>query len=236
MAAAPSADRSPLPAAPAVLRDLPLRRLGIGLVAYGGVGVLLLLVGLFVLAGVLGRLDALSGAVGRPLASTARTVADASTAFDRFGDSLVQARESSEHAAQLSRDTAQTLAGLADAMTIRIFGAQPLLPAAEGFRRSSEQLTGLGGDLDQMSEALGANVDDVEQASRNLSQVRAEMEVLLATFGVNEEGAGGGIGPAAIALYALLVWLALPAFASLALGWLFLRYSSADAPGSRADR
>ncbi len=203
-------------------QPLPYRHIGMGLVALGALGIVAVVVAFVVIGAIVSRLDAMSRAAEGPLRATARTISDASDAFDRFGTSLGEARRSAESASELVDDTAATLETLADTMSIQIFGAQPLLPAAAGFREASQQLTALGGDLDAMAESLGANVDDVERASTNLRHVRNEMNTLLAAFDTGD-GSGDGIGLASVGIYLLLGWLALMAGGCLALGVLILR-------------
>ena len=209
---------------PDLIGRLTPRTLGLALVGYGVAGCLFLILALVMVAGSLSRLAGLSDAVGGPLRSTATTLGDASDAFDGFGDSLTQAQRSSANAAQLASDTSQTMANLASAMTLQIFGTQPLLPMAEQFQRSSEQLTGLSADLQEMSEALGRNVADVERAGRNLAEVRTEVDELRGTLGV-QDADGGSTALGTVALYGLLLWLAVPAVASVVIGLTLLRRS-----------
>jgi len=223
-------------------RSLPLRGIAMGLIAYGVIGLVIIVVAMLVTVGAFARIETLSQSVGAPLRSTARTVGDASGAFGRFAVSLDEAQRSSQDAAALARESADTMGGLADAMSVTIFGAQPLARAAEGFRDVSVQLDGLGEDLETVGEALGHNIADVQQAGRNLRDVREELDTLLAQFGDSADGTdaapqGGGTRLASVALYALLAWLAVPAIASLVLGLTVLRYAGAVAdPRTRPER
>ena len=199
-----------------------MREIGIALVALGALGVVAVIVAFIVIGGIFSRLQVVSEAAAGPLRSTARTISDAADAFDRFGDSLTEAQRSAASASDLAHQTSETLHALADTMSIQIFGTQPLLPAADGFRNSGDQLAGLGDDLGSMSEALGANVDDLEQASRNLRSVRSDMNTLLAAF-QTDEGSDDGIGLARLGLNVLLAWLLLAALGCLSLGVLLVR-------------
>lgn len=204
------------------MRPLPVREIGVALMALGVMGIVAVLIAFLVVGGIVARLDAMTEAASGPLRSTARTVSDASDAFDRFAASIRQARRSSENASDLVAQTGQTLDGLADTMSLQIFGTQPLLPAAEGFRNASRQLTGLGEDLQDLGDALGSNVDDVQQASRNLRLVRDEMDGLLAAFPA-EDRSDGGVRLATLGIYVLLGWLALMALGSAVIGLLLVR-------------
>ena len=212
---------------------MPLRGIGIGLILYGVVGLVFIVVAMLVTVGAFARIETLSESAAAPLRSTARTVSEASGAFGRFAVSLDEAQRSSEDAAALARDSADTMAALADAMSVTIFGAQPLAQAAQGFRDVSEQLDGLGENLESVGEALGHNITDVQQAGTNLRDVRDELNTLLAAFGDPGEAGtdaappGGGTRIASVALYALLAWLAIPALVSLVLGFTVLRYAGA---------
>ena len=211
------------------MRGLPLRGIGIGLIAYGIIGLVIIVVALIVTVGAFARLESLSDSVEGPIRSTARTLGDASSAFGRFAISLAEAQRSSIDAATLAHETSDTMAGLASAMSITIFGTQPFAEAARGFEQVSDQLDGLGTDLEQVSDALGHNISDVDRTASNLREVRDEMDGLVGTFGGAGEGASspGGVRAASLALYALLIWLAIPAVVSLMVGVVVLRYARA---------
>ena len=214
-------------------RSLPLRGIAFGMIAYGVIGLIIIVVAMLVTVGTFARIETLSESVGAPLRSTARTVGEASTAFGRFAISLGEAQQSSEDAAALAHESAATMSGLADAMSVTIFGAQPLAQAAEGFREVSGQLDGLGEDLESVADALGHNISDVQNAGTNLRDVRDQMDSLLDEFGETSDGPAegqsttGGVRVASMALYALLIWLAIPAVASLLFGFTLLRYARA---------
>ncbi|MDQ3881409.1 MAG: hypothetical protein M3295_10110 [Chloroflexota bacterium] len=210
------------------MRGLPLRGIAIGLITYGVVGIVIIVLAVLVTVGAFARLETLSESVGPPVRSTARTLGDASNAFGRFAISLAEAQRSSDDAAQLAHQTADTMAGLAEAMSISIFGTQPFAEAAAGFDQVSNQLDALAGDLESVSDALGNNITDVDRTARNLRDVRDEMDGLVEIVG-DSEGAStpGGVRVASLALYALLVWLAIPALMSIVIGVVLLRYARA---------
>lgn len=220
-----------------MIRSLPLRGIGVGLILYGIVGLVIIAVALLVTVGAFARLDSLSDSVEGPLRSTSRTVGDASGAFGRFAVSLAEAQRSSDDAARLAGEAATTLEGLAGSIDITIFGSRPFGEAAEGFREVSEQLTALGTDLDAVSRSLGSNIVDVQRAGANLRNLRGEIDGLLAAFdrvNADQPSSTGGVRAASLALYALLLWLAIPAIASLILGVVVLRFGISRAPSARA--
>ncbi|MDQ3870807.1 MAG: hypothetical protein M3301_04220, partial [Chloroflexota bacterium] len=147
----------------------------LGLVTYGVVGLAILAAALILVSGPLEQVGALGNtaetqraALVRSLRSTSRTLADASGAFSGFGESLAQARRSTGRAADLSRDVSSTMSGLAGAMSVTIFGVQPLADLTPGFERAAAQLRELGTDLDGIGAATARNVNDVERTRGNL--------------------------------------------------------------------
>ncbi len=199
----------------------------LGLVAYGVLGLAILAVALILVSGPLEQLGALGStaetqraSLVRSLRSTSQTLADASSAFSGFGDSLAQARRSTGRAADLSRDVSTTMAGLANGMRVTVFGVQPLAELAPGFERAAAQLRELGGDLDGIAAAMARNADDVERTRGNLGELRTHVDELAVAAERTRIPVGSPAALAALrlALYGLIAWLAAPAVASLLLG------------------
>jgi hypothetical protein len=187
-----------------------VRRIALGLIAYGGLGLLLVTAALVGGWSGITRIDAALGSVAEA-SSTLEAVADAFAGFDV---SLESAVRSADHAAMASRDAASTAAGLADSMALSIFGAQPLLPLANDFRRQATDLRAVAADLDQLSASLGKDRTDVKRIHDHVSALSARV----GTVG----GSSGGAGIAAL-LVALLVWLGTQAAAALIVGIQLLR-------------
>ena len=166
-----------------------IRRVGLGLVAYGALG--LVLVAAALVGGWSGstRIDAAMGSVAEASA-TLEAVADAFAGFDA---SLESATRSADHAAIASRDAATAAAGLADAMSLSIFGAQPLLPLANDFRRQATDLRAVAGDLEQLAASLTKDRSEVKGIHDHVSALSARV----AKVG---GGAGGAAGAGVAAL------------------------------------
>ncbi len=187
-----------------------MRRIAVGLVVYGAVGLLLVTAALVGGWSGIARIDAALGSIAEASA-TLEAVADSFAGFDA---SLEGAARSADHAATASRDAASTAAGLADAMALNIFGAQPLLPLANDFRRQATDLGAVAGDLEQLGGSLAK--DRVE-----VKRIHDHVSVLSQRVGAFGGGAGGtGI---AVLLVALLVWLGTQAAAALVVGIMLLR-------------
>jgi hypothetical protein len=187
-----------------------IRRVGLGLVAYGALGLILVTAALVGGWSGITRIDAAMGSVAEASA-TLEAVADAFAGFDA---SLESATRSADHAAVASRDAATAAAGLADAMSLSIFGAQPLLPLANDFRRQATDLRAVAGDLDQLAASL---TNDRSQIKGIHDHVRA-LSARVATVG----GGAAGAGVAAL-LVALLVWIGTQAAGALLVGIMLLR-------------
>src|SRR3990172_2555398 len=97
------------------------RAIGVALIVYGAAGILLLAAAALALTSSLSSVEELarsSSDVRAPLAATR-------DAFDGFGTSLVEGRESAERAAASARSSAAAAGQLAQAMSLSIFGQQP---------------------------------------------------------------------------------------------------------------
>jgi hypothetical protein len=187
-----------------------VRRIAVGLIAYGTVGLLLVTAALVGGWSGIARIDAAIGSVAEASA-TLEAVADAFAGFDT---SLESAARSTDHAATASRDAASSAASLADAMSLSIFGAQPLLPLANDFRREATDLRAVAGDLEELRGSLTTDRIDVKRIHDHVSVLSQRV----GAFG----GGGDGTGIAML-LVPLLLWLGVQAGAALVVGILLLR-------------
>jgi hypothetical protein len=178
--------------------------------AYGAVGLFLVAVLAASVAPALATVDTIT----RSASDIERTLLTTRDAFDAFGSSLIEGKVSAQQAAATARSTAATAKQLADAMSINIFGAQPLLGLATGFRRQSTDLDALARDVDALADAL----------ARDESQVRAVQDQIALLHGRTVAIAAGPATsiPLAPVLYTLLAWIAAQAAAAFGLGlWLW---------------
>lgn len=187
--------------------------------AYAALGVIFVLAALLVGAPLVARLDRATTSVQTTLAAATEAADAAADAFGGFDTSLVQARTSATDAATLSRQTSATLDALAANMSISLFGAQPLLPLADQFTQSADQLQRLGDNLDGIGAALGVNRDDIARVG---TRMRALADRLTALEGrIGAEQLAGGL-PISLLFYGFLLWQLLPiAAAAVGSAWLF---------------
>lgn len=220
--------------APGVRRDRFLRVAAVGLVVYGVFGFALLGLAYTVAAQTFAQVDALRRSVDQQrvalsasLQTTSQALASAATTFDGFGTTLAEARGSSLQAAQFARELGTTMADMAAASNIQIFGLAPLGGLGAGFDRASQQLAGLGTDLERTGQALGKNVDDVAAIEASVAQARAQVDALARAFDATTlPGAQPELmRPFELAIYGLLLWLGCQALVSVVLGVMLFHRS-----------
>lgn len=193
------------------------RRLAWGLVAYGLLGLSLVLVGGFIGVGLADRIERVASAADGTLAAAAdstRAAADSFTSVDR---SLEGSEVATSAAAALSREAGATLSRLALAMQLSIFGAQPLLPLAEDFERSAEQAGEVATALDDVGASVGETRADASQIGVELDELADQLEDL--------RGAAEAPEAPPIRLFVLLLmaWVTVPAVGALFVGSSLLR-------------
>ncbi len=222
-----------------------LRRLAAGLIAYGVAGLLVLGVGSVIAAGSFGTIAPLSSSLEserlqlvQTLRATSRAMDDAAVSVGDLNQSLDQARASSQQAATIARTVSVTMRGLADAMGVDILGSRPLLALGDGFRQSADELNALGTSLDNVTQSLARNRADLETGSAGLAALRREVDTLadsvqgMAPFADTSTSAT----TLRIAFAALVLWLAVPAVASLIAGVLLWRSTGRGVPAASLGR
>lgn len=192
--------------------------LGWALIVYGLLGIALVIGGAAIGLGLASQVERLAVTADGTLAAAVRSTDAAAAAFANVDSSLTEAQTSADAAASLSRDASGTLASLARAMELSVFGAQPLLPLAGEFEASSEQASALGGTLDALGGSLGDTRTDVARIGTELEALSAELATLRET-----SGPGGSAPPLRAFVVLLLAWLLVPAVGALLGGLVLLR-------------
>jgi hypothetical protein len=183
-----------------------------GLIAYGLVGMALSIVGFTFGLDAADRLERLTAATDTTLEAAARSTAAAADSFDSIDASLVNAEDSIAQAATLSADAGATLDALSAAMSLSIFGAQPLQPLADEFAEADALATTLGTTVGSVADVR----TDAEAIGVELDALAEELEALRASVPPDPVPVRG-----LVAL--LLAYLTLPAVAALVAGSLMLR-------------
>lgn len=192
--------------------------LGGVLIGYGALGLVVLALGVGIGLGLAGRVEGLMARADDTLVAAARATRTAADSFTSVDGSLAEAETSADSAAALAREASGTLGGLAIAMELQVLGAQPLLPLADGFRRSRDQASELAGTLDAVVASLSDTRTDVTRIGAELETLATEMESLR-----DAGGQPGATPPLRLFVGLLLVWLAIPALAAIVAGVALLR-------------
>jgi len=189
-----------------------------GLIAYGLVGLVLLVGGALIGLQAAGRVERLASAADAALVAAARSTRSAAESFANIDGSLASAQLSADRAATLADEASGTLAALADSMRLSIFGSQPLLPLATEFETSAEQAAELALTLESVGGSLDATRDDAAEIGVELESLASELEALRGA-----DPPADGAPPLSLVVALLLGWLAVPAVGALLFGIALLR-------------
>jgi hypothetical protein len=211
------------------------RTTGVALVAFGLVGLVLVVLGLGALAR-LGPLDAPADAAGvdpmaelrLTLGSSEATLRDAAVSARSAGSGLVEAADAVGSAGTLTTDLASTMRGLADALRISILGAQPFAVVAPAFDAVADRAAALATDLEGVRTTVQVGADDLDALADRLVELGERVERLRESVGRATLGGLEGLESLRLFAIALLAWLAVPAIASLWLGVRRLQRPVAD--------
>ena len=192
------------------------------LILYGVLGLVLVLGGAAIGLDVTARIERLTASADGTLAAAARSTDVAAGAITNVDASLTESQASADAAAELARDASVTMASLARAMELSVFGAQPLLPLAAEFDASAEQASALAETLDLVATSLGDTRTDVASIGTELANLSSELNALREANGTTGTGTGTA-PPLRIFVLLLLAWLLVPAAGGLLMGLALLR-------------
>ena len=209
------------------------RRLGLGLMAFGVTGLVLvvalavLLLGSFAAIG-----DAASGferqrtQLVAMLDPAARSLNDAADSASHAGSSLTAASDASRRGADLTNRLASSFQSMAGLGSFDIFGTRPFAGVSSQFSDVAAQSRALSADLTSTADALATNVADSQAVAADLHSLAdrlSKLEAELQASGAVTTSSGPPILAAELLVLALLAWLSVPAIASLWLGWRLRR-------------
>ena len=188
------------------------------LILYGVLGLVLVIGGAAIGLDVAARVERLATTADGTLAAAARSTDAAAEAFTNVDASLSESQASADAAAELARDASGTMASLAQAMELSVFGAQPLLPLAAEFDASAEQASALAETLDRVAASLSDTRTDVTGIGTELAGLSAELGALR-----DANDTSGTAPPVRLLVLLLLAWLLVPAAGGLLIGLALLR-------------
>jgi hypothetical protein len=210
-----------------------MRLLGLGLVAYGLVGIAIFLIVALAINRPLERARTLSESVEEQRAALIEALDQAELTIEQMSEgvggmdaSLTDARAATDRASLIATGVSASMFSLRDSMmiTIPIIGGQPLIGLAPGFDNSGQQLALLSEDLTAIGTALEVNRTDVTATATDL---------LALADAVGELSTAVSEGPTVdisletldamrMAIYAVAGWLVLLAIGCVAAGLYLL--------------
>jgi ABC-type multidrug transport system fused ATPase/permease subunit len=152
--------------------------LGAGLVAYGLIGIAIFIVVAVSISRPLERIGELSRTVQEQktlliesMDEAETTIRDMAQSARRAQTSLNDARAATDRSATIAQGVAASMFGLRDAMSISVFGAQPLIGLGSGFEQAGSQLQQLSTDLSTIGTSLATNGADVITVATDLEDL-----------------------------------------------------------------
>ena len=207
------------------------RRLGTGLIAFGGTGIVLVIAAALLVLGSLGAVgDAATGfdrqrtEILSMLEPAAAALSDAGNSASHAGASLSEASDASRRAADLTERLATSFQGMAGLGALEIFGTRPFAAVASQFTDVAGQSVALSADLTSTADALATNVADSQSVAGDLQDLADRLRQLETTLQASggSGGSSGSVGlpvaAAEVVLLGLLAWLLVPAVVSIWLG------------------
>jgi hypothetical protein len=221
------------------------RRLGLGLIAFGAIGLLLIAsAGALVLASLSAVGDAATGferqrteivgMLGPASAALERAASSASNA----GTSLAKTRDSAAQAATLMTRLSESFDSLAGLGSFELLGARPFAAISGQFSKVATESRTLSTDLTTAAAAMDSNITDSASVAADLQVLADQLSALEASLGTTPGSAPGGspdgdvsttataslpVDVAKVVLVGLLAWFAVPAIAALWIGWRWYR-------------
>jgi hypothetical protein len=208
----------------------------LGLVAFGVAGLVLIgAAGALVLASLRAVGDAASGfeeqrtEIVAMLGPASAALEGAAASAANAGTSLEETRDAANQASELMRRLAGSFDNLASLGTFEILGARPFASLSGQFAEVAAESRTLSTDLSDAATAMASNVSDSAAVAADLRALAAQLDTLATSLGAGPDGeipsadASLPIAAAQVVLVGLLVWLAVPAIASVSLGWRWTR-------------
>lgn len=205
-----------------------LRVLGSLLIVYGLSGVVLLGLLAGTLAPPLDEVEALAASVGEQrtaaldaLDEAATTARQTATSVRNVDTSLAQAKVATDRAAGLSAGVALSMRELAAAMTIDLFGIQPLIGLVPSFEASATNLDLLATDLAAIGTALDTSRGDTATVAGGMDDLAGSIDQLRDAVADSPDLSVtvGALEPLRVGLLALMAWLLLAAIGCVLAGF-----------------
>jgi hypothetical protein len=208
------------------------RRLGMGLIAFGVIGLVLIAsAGGLVLASLSAVGDAATG-FERQRTQIVGMLGPASDALERAassasnaGSSLAKTRDSAAQAATLMTRLSESFDSLAALGSFDLLGARPFAGLSGQFSQVATESRTLSTDLATAAAAMDANITDSASVATDLQALSDQLAELNVSLGASPDGTNPTpassslpVDLAKIVLIGLLLWFAVPAIAAVWIG------------------
>jgi hypothetical protein len=213
-----------------------LRRLSLGLIAYGVVGLVLAVAGLLVLMSVGGRVTSAVDRTSTQVESLVATLEDSSRALRNAGSSAISFAATLERTPPSVRQVAAAMDNLQGNLrtvesqlgSLNILGSRPLADVARLFGQMATDIDGLDTRLEGIALDLEDNKAKLLTSVASLQALGDRLGAVAADLGSGRIQDGLADLPGTLTILALLIvaWMALPAAGALALGWWLRRVLS----------
>jgi hypothetical protein len=234
VAGAPGAARAAAPGR----RRVRHRRFAWALIGYGCVGLLLAGLSLILVIRTLPVLDAIDRQrieIIRWLDITSKGIDDIRLGAAHAGTSIDSAASSARNAAALSDDLAGTMASLRDASGLEVLGSRPFSSLTDDFDRVAGRAHALASSMSNLAGSLDGDTTDFAAVAADAGALGGQVTALRdVVAGDGSTGLGGSVGRLFAVVVILVLWLAVPAAASLVVGVIWLRELGRPRPSGAA--
>jgi len=207
--------------------------IGAGLIVYGIVGIVIFALVAYGINRPLQRAGELTAAVDEDLAAvvelldqTEATLRGMSTTVSHVDDSLASAQAAVARSSDIALGLSAAMFGLRDAVSITIFGQQPLIGMASQFDNAGQQLQLLSADLATISTALGVNRADVATTATSLQTLADRVATLSDRIADTPDVtiSQSSLNQVKFGIYAVAAWMMLLAAGCIAVGVYLIAY------------
>jgi len=214
----------------------PSPRLGRALLAFGAIGLVLLLVAAALVVATLGSLSSTAATLGSERDRLAAMVAPGSaslrssaTAARNAGTSLGQSATAARDGSALMRQLAASLDQLSTLSSISILGQNPFASAASSFVDTAAKSRTLADNLETAATSLDTNVGDASQVATDLDGLAGQLDTLQADLAATPSPPPPWAWLALdVVALGLIGWLAVIALVALRVGWTWSRRVDSD--------
>jgi hypothetical protein len=196
------------------------RAIGIGLIAWGILGIGLVAAALLLLAG---RVPAAGGIetredLARTMEASRLTLREAAVAVRGADVGLTGAALAAGSAGRMMDEMGTSLSQLSTALRLTILGTQPFAGPADDFARLADRTAQVAMDLETVRASVSIAAEDTSRLADSIDRLEVQIGDLQESIDLV---AGDGLGHARLLLAVLLGWMAMLALVSL---WIGVRW------------